>query len=138
MEMAQATKAADKITSAESYSYPMSGAYAETIATLRDGRICTVNTQYGVVLPHGEHAEDCEQLTNMGGRCTCGLLDGIDVAALVADARINGKRGCEPRQEPSRDEIERRERVDAEFDARRRADGLCQKCGTYCCGDCEA
>ena len=127
-----------RITSAASYEYPLGGTYAETIATLADGRVVTINTQYACVLPHGNHAEDCEQLTKMGGRCTCGLLDGIDVEALVADARANGKRGREPRPEPTPAEIERRERVDAEFEARRRADGLCPKCGTYCCGDCEA
>lgn len=129
---------AEQITRAEKYEYPMNGASAETIATLPGGRVVTVNAQYSCVLPHGDHAEDCEQLTKMGGRCACGLLDGIDVEALVADARANGKMGHAPKQEPSREEIARRERVDAEFEAQRRADGLCPKCGTYCCRDCEA
>ncbi|MFA5054126.1 MAG: hypothetical protein WC565_08705 [Parcubacteria group bacterium] len=130
------TKGKGQIRSAESYAYPMGGAYAETVATLSDGRICTINTQYGCVLPHGEHAEDCEQLTKMGGRCTCGLLDGIDVEALVADARANGKRGYAPEPEPTREQIDRYWAIETEMDARRRADGLCPKCGTYCCGDC--
>jgi hypothetical protein len=118
------------------YSYPQNGQYNETIATLDDGRVVTINTQYACVLPHGDHAEDCEQLTKMGGSCTCGLLDGIDVEAIVADARINGKRGRESKPTVSSAEIERRERAIDEMDARRRADGLCPKCGTYCCGDC--
>ena len=111
------------ISKAVSYEYPMGGQYAETVAT---------------VSPHGNHKADCDQINKMGGRCTCGLLDGIDVAALVADARINGKRGRKPKSKPSREEIERNQREIAEMDARRERNGLCPKCGTYCCGDCEA
>lgn len=68
------------ITKAESYDYPMSGNYAETIATLSDGRRVMVDTQYSQV----DMVGDTE------------TLDGIDCAALVADARINGKRGVAP------------------------------------------
>ena len=126
------------ISKAVSYDYPMGGQYADTVGTLEDGRVVTVDTQYRLVLPHGPHKVDCDQITKMGGRCTCGLLDGIDVAALVADARVNGKRGRKPEPTPSREEIERNQREIAEMDARRARNGLCPKCGTYCCGDCEA
>lgn len=128
----------EMIGTAVSYDYPMGGQYAETVATLEDGRVVTVDTQYACVLPHGKHADNCDQINKMGGRCTCGLLDGIDVAALVADARINGKRGRKPKTRPSREEIERNQRELAEMDARRARNGLCPICGTYCHGDCEA
>jgi acetone carboxylase gamma subunit len=126
------------ISKATSYEYPSGGRYAETVATLEDGRVCTVDTQYAVVLPHGNHKSDCDQINTMGGRCTCGLLDGIDVAALVADARGNGKCGRAPAPVPSREEIERNEREIAEMDAYDARSKLCPQCGTYCCGDCNA
>jgi hypothetical protein len=126
------------ITKAVSYDHPMGGQYAETVGTLEDGRVVTIDTQYACVLPRGNHKADCDQINKMGGRCTCGLLDGIDVAALVADARVNGKRGRKPEPKPSREEIERNQREIAEMDARRARNGLCPKCGTYCHGDCEA
>ena len=124
------------ISKAVSYEYPMDGQYAETVATLEDGRVVTIDTQHACVLPHVNHKADCDQINKMGGRCTCGLLDGIDVAALVADARINGKRGRKPEPNPSH-ELQWHQREIAEMDARRARNGLCPKCGTYCCGDCE-
>jgi len=75
------------VTHAARYDYPLGGQYNETVATLSDGRVVTIDTQYACVLPHGNHKADCDQINKMGGRCTCGLLAGIDVAALVADAR---------------------------------------------------
>jgi hypothetical protein len=126
------------ISEAVGYEYPTSGQYAETVATLEDGRVVTIDTQYACVLPHGNHTADCDQINTMGGRCTCGLLAGIDVAALVADARINGKRGRKPKPTPSREEIERNQREVAEMDVRQARNGPCPKCGTYCYGDCEA
>jgi len=108
------------------YEYPMNGNGMETVATLADGRVVTVNVQYSAVLPHGKHSGDCDQLNQMGGRCTCGLLDGIDVDGLMADARINGKRGFAPQPES-------KATVDDAAD-----NGICRVCGTYCCGDCQA
>lgn len=78
------------------HQHTASGRQNETVAVLDDGRVVTINTQYGAVLPHGKHADDCDQINKMGGRCNCGLLAGIDVAALVADARVNGKLGAAP------------------------------------------
>lgn len=78
---------------AQSYDYPMSGGYAETVATLADGRVLTVDTQYSCVLAHGKHAKTCDQINKMGGRCNCGLLAGVDIEALVTEARANGKFG---------------------------------------------
>lgn len=112
------------------YDYPINGLYNETVATLDDGRVVTINTQYAVVLPHGKHADNCDQINKMGGRCNCGLLDGIDVEALVADARINGKRGERP--------VERKPEAPVKIDSSRLDKQLCPKCQTVCYGDCEA
>lgn len=125
------------ITTAAKYDYPASGHYAETVATLKDGRVVTVDTQYGAVLPHGRHADDCEQVTRMGGRCTCGLLAGIDVAALVADARLHGKRGAAPVAVDTQRLAANRRGV-AALEAMDAASGRCPKCGTHCHGDCDA
>ena len=117
----------DRLTEAERYEYPMSGRYAETVAHMADGRVLTVDTQYAKVYPRGAHAADCEQVTRMGGQCTCGLLDGIDVAALVADARVRGKRGKRPTTRVAPPRV-------ASEDVR----GLCPRCHTWCDGDCTA
>lgn len=106
----------------EQYDYPASGLYNETIATI-GGKDYTVNTQYECVAPRGPHPHICA-VYKMGGRCDCGMLNGIDVNALVTDARKNGKMGLPPRQEISKMETES-------------AAALCPKCGTYCYGDCE-
>ena len=106
--------------------YEYNGQYNETMATLDDGRVMIVNTQYSVVTPTGTHAATCELKTKMGGRCTCGMLDGVDVVALVADARKNGKFGIAPVAPVDRQE----------FPAR--LPGLCPRCNTFCCGDCES
>ena len=108
------------------YEHPTDGAYAETRATLDDGRVVTVNTQYAVVLPHGQHADTCAQLNRIGGRCDCGLLAGLDLAAIIADARANGKFGPEPT--PAAPALA--EAV--------RPRGVCPRCGSYCCGDCQS
>lgn len=117
------------ITRAISYEHPITGGYAETVATLEDGRIVTINTQYAIILPHGDHAADCDQINKIGGRCTCGKLDGIDIPALIADARINGKFGYAPRVavKPGKS-----------IEDKSRDRGICPKCGTYCDGDCGA
>ena len=118
------------ITTAKKYDHPMNGQYNETVATLEDGRMMTINTQYNVVCPNGKHADDCEQVNKMGGRCTCGMLAGIDTAALIDDARKNGKKGPAPIVETvtpmSADEL-----------AAMNMD-LCPRCHTVCYGDCEA
>ena len=112
------------ITRADTYSHPANGERGMTEATLADGRKVTINTQYGVVQPHGSHADTCDQLTKIGGRCNCGLLDGIDVEALVADARERGKIGPAPRRQPEPVHVP--------------AASPCPRCGTYCYGDCTA
>lgn len=111
---------------ATTYDYPGNRAYNETIATLEDGRTCLVNTQYGTVAPLGQHADTCDQVNTMGGRCDCGLSDGIDVAALVADARVHGLRG--PAPQPTSTPA-------AELPKSRH---VCPHCHTYCDGDCQA
>lgn len=123
METTKTTSQKDETMA--SYSYPVNGACNETVATLTDGRRMHVNTQYGCVLPDGDHSDACEQVNKMGGVCNCGLLDGIDCDALIADARKHGKCGLEP--------------VTRAIDARvaHHGRGVCPKCETYCCGDCE-
>lgn len=80
------------------YNYTFGGAYNETVALFADGRKATINVQYACVLPHGSHTENCEQLTKIGGRCTCPHNADIMAAkdAIVADARANGKTGAKP------------------------------------------
>ena len=81
----------ERVKTAESYKRDPDMRYNEIIATLTDGRTMTVNTQYGCVEPWancGGHKPTCSHITVMGGRCDCGLLDDIDVAALVDDARV--------------------------------------------------
>jgi hypothetical protein len=82
---------------ATTYEYPASERYNETVAVLPDGRRMTVDTQYAVVLPHGDHADGCAQVNVMGGRCDCGKLAGVDVGALVTEARANGRFGRAPK-----------------------------------------
>jgi hypothetical protein len=113
-------------TTMTTYQHTASGRYNETMATLDDGRMVTINTQYGSVLPHGKHAGTCDQINKMGGRCNCGLLDGIDVVALVADARINGKLGPAPVAATTPETITASKVP------------TCPKCGTVCYGDCQA
>jgi hypothetical protein len=108
------------------YEYPVNGASNETLAILDDGRRCVVNTQYGTVSPLGKHSDTCAQVTRMGGRCDCGLLDGINVIAIVADARKNGLRGEAPQEAP-------RSAVNIP-----ESKGVCPYCHTYCDGDCQA
>lgn len=78
------------------YDYTENGQYNETICKLDDGREMIVNTQFDRVLPLGQHSEKCDQINKMGGVCNCGLLDGIDCAAIIEDARKNGKFGQRP------------------------------------------
>jgi hypothetical protein len=117
------------MTRADKYEHVQTGRpYNETLAILADGRRLNVCVQYDCVMPLGDHAPDCDQLTKMGGRCTCGMLADIDVPAILADARDRGLFGPAPeiklpvaRTLPSDD-----------------ARGLCPKCHTCCNGDCDA
>lgn len=95
------------ITRAERYDYPANGQYNETVATLADSRCVTVNSQYGCVMPKGNHAATCDQINNIGGSCNCGLLAGIDILALVADARLRGMFGSRPHVETHAQRAER-------------------------------
>jgi hypothetical protein len=128
--------------------------YATYVATLADGREVTLDTQYGAVLPHGGHVPTiksgqswgvgdvgCPQLTQMGGRCTCSANADIMAMgpALLAEAATIG---CA--------EVEEREV--AKTAARRAAiladnalhpdtppgAGWCDRCESYCYGDCTA
>src|SRR3990167_8295447 len=110
------------------YDYPAWVGYADTTATLADGRQVEINTQYRQVRPLGRHPTTCAQVAKMGGVCDCGLIDGIDVAALVAEARVHGKFGKPARPAPA-------ELLAADSAPAR---GVCPRCGTYCEGDCRA
>jgi len=117
---------------AESYDYDMSGGYADTVATLDDGRTCWINTQYGTV--NVRHDAECaiSQQRSCGPTpdCTCDSdLSDKDKAAMIIDARLNGKFGSRP--------VDRR--ADPVYDApRKRGPGWCDACQSYCYGDCQA
>ena len=51
------------------FEHPISGRYNETVAVLDDGRRMTVDTQYGVVIPHVGYS-----------------LDGVDVCLLYTSS----------------------------------------------------
>ena len=124
------------ITTAASYDYTMQGLGAETEATLVDGRTMIVNKQYSRVFALHERGSTCPQVNKIGGKCNCGSLDGVDAAALVADARAHGKFGPRPRAPyvPSALEIA----AEAEMAAAHRANPPCPHCHSYCYGDCQA
>ena len=107
------------------YEYPANGGYADTVMITPDSRRYAINTQYAVVQPFGEHPRTCG-LWRMGGRCDCGLLAGIDVAALIADAITNGKFG-RPEPEPVAT-LEPLQYSSASY---------CPRCGMVCYGDCQ-
>jgi len=119
-----------KITQAVSYEYPIGGQYNETVAKLIDGRTAWINTQYGTV--DVRHADECaiskQTACYPKAKCTCGAMELIDVEALVDDARANGKTGYAPQAETKT--VKHADVETHEF-------GLCEKCGTYCYGDCE-
>jgi hypothetical protein len=112
------------------YEYPANGYYNETVVVFTDGSKANVCVQYSSVMPLGSHTDDCEQVTKMGGRCTCGKLDGIDVPALLADAKANGKFGEAPKA-PKPVSVIMTIHETHGF-------GWCDKCHSYCYGDCEA
>lgn len=125
-------------TSAISYDYmPVDGDshYADTQAII-GGKQYAVNTQYGVVAPWRHLSNDCDMMQRMGGKCTCGAMDGIDVDAVLADARINGKFGLPPRPTESAEHKAQRLADLAKLD--KHGPGWCNKCKSYCYGDCEA
>jgi len=116
---------------AATYDYGVNGEYAETVATLGDGRKMLVNTQYATVCSLGRHADSCSQVTKIGGRCDCGKLDGVNIDALIADARVNGKFGKRLVAKSVCTTC-----INVAADTCKNAP--CSRCGTWCCGDCGA
>jgi len=115
---------------AASYQHPSNDNYSETIATLPDGRRVTVDVQYAAILPHDGHEATCPQSVKIGGRCTCASNADIMAqgGALIAEAREHGKFG-------------RPERVLLEAEPEpivKRGVGWCDRCESYCYGDCTA
>jgi hypothetical protein len=94
------------------YSHDQYTRPGHTVATLPDGRRLGIDLQYAVVTPIGGHADDCDLVRGvMGGRCTCltHVLAGIDLDALVAEARTTDKVGpkpLDPAPEPAPDPAE--------------------------------
>lgn len=130
------------------YEYPVDGGYADTVAVLDDGRRLWINTQYSEVLarhadgcPKGHCAESCSNVCDEGARrrkatCTCGALDGVDEAAVLADARVYGRCGREPKPVESAEAKAKREAGLAAL--AKHGPGWCNMCHSYCYGDCEA
>jgi len=94
------------------YDYTPSGGYADTLATLDDGRVIAINTQYNTIYTTMGRPQD--------------TLDGIDKAALIADARLNGKFGRRPSAPVS----------STPLPPETHGVGWCDKCHSYCYGDC--
>ena len=78
------------------YKYPINDSYSQTTAILDDGRQMTVDTHRSLVIPMGTHADGCSVGDEPRGHCDCGALDGVDVEAMLADAKEHGKFGREP------------------------------------------
>jgi len=123
------------------YEHPTNGQYNETVAVLPGERRVVVNTQYRAVLPVGghiptvgalfdAHRTGCPQLIVMGGRCTCAANADIMASAgdLVAEARPHGKFGAAPRAVP----------LEVPATVPPTAIGWCDRCDSYCYGDCTA
>lgn len=114
---------------AATYGYPSNGSYSETLATLQDGRRVSVDVQYAAVLPQGGHDIACPQLVKIGGRCTCAANADIMAQAdkLVVEAREHGKFG-----RPERVRTPEPEPI------KHHGAGWCNRCESYCYGDCQA
>lgn len=115
-------KETETVTKAARYEYPANGAYNETIAILEDGRKLIVNTQYKAVRSF-HHADGCDAMMSVCGVCNC-VPANIDVEALVDDAKKRGRRGYAPMKKEA---VAEQREVD---------NRVCEKCGTYCDGDC--
>ena len=109
----------------------------ELTATLADGRVAAVWTQYGVVQPYQGHQETgCRQLTT-GGRCTCPA--NADIMAMRDNLVEEGRRVGWPTvmADHAAREAQRRSLVVARANIPR-GDGWCDRCSSYCYGDCQA
>lgn len=122
---------------------------SELLATLSDGRTVIVNTQYRAVLPCGGHIptvlsvcawgagdEGCPQLTQMGGRCTCPANADIMALseALLTEARLVGW----PTVRTASEMVPATSAPTIPASVPPRGDGWCERCGSYCYGDCTA
>jgi hypothetical protein len=65
-------------------------------------------------------------MTHPSAHCTCGAAEGIDAASLIVHARVNGKFGRAP--QPVSLAV-----APATIE---RGAGWCEKCESYCYGDC--
>jgi len=118
---------------AASYDYNMSGGHADTVATLDDGRTVWINRQYLACDVH--HSDECaiskQTACYPQASCTCGAeLSDAEKTELMADAIRNGKWGSRPQKKRLPD-------PDPDGPIKRGA-GWCDKCGSYCYGDCTA
>jgi hypothetical protein len=113
-------------------------AKSDLVATLADGRRMRVSMQYSDVRPLGEHGDACWQVATMGGRCDCGLLDGVDVEALILAGRAEWKKihDAERAAAVAKHAVIFGALCNAPKDDV--ANGLCPRCHTYCMGDCQA
>lgn len=133
------------------YEYTTNGGYADTVGILEDGRKLYINTQYDSVTT--KHTDACDKTTSgewrtgddlcsVGTRinqakCTCGALDGIVIEEVLEDARINGKFGTAPKVQEKLN-VAREASYQKHLEIEKHGFGWCNKCGSYCYGDCEA
>jgi len=96
-----------EVKKAARWEHPHYLPFNELIAVLGDGRKLSVCVQYHSVQPLGEHAPTCSMVTKMGGTCDCGLLDDIDVEAILADAKAYYKAQEKEEEEKEIEQVER-------------------------------
>jgi hypothetical protein len=118
-------------TNIESWQYPASGAYNETVAVLADGRKINVCVQYKNICIEGAHLDACTQ-RKMGGQCDCPYNADImaDKGEILQAAKGNGFHGRAPMSMPVVDPDPEIPDTAGKY--------ICPKCETFCWGDCEA
>jgi hypothetical protein len=111
--------------------------YAECYVAYGDAE-ATVNVQYAVILPHGQHADGCDQMARIGGRCTCDRYSPFagHEAEVISAARAWLAAHREPSSDPGPALTLRMPAVNDNPYMARDKTRPCSICGSYCYGDC--